>query len=250
MRSPGGPPRSLGPEVPPALARARLALAVSVVATLVVYFSPAAGWLGYPLLILSTLVHELGHGVAAVVSGGQFAGLQVWPNGSGVAEVRMAPPPWARAFTALGGLVGPAVAAAGLFVAGRSTRGARWALVVSAVVLLASLAWTRNAFATIFVSMLAVALALLAWRAGRELGRLVVVFLGVQLALSVFSRAGYLFTTTAETGAGSFPSDTAVIAEALGGPPWAWGALCGGLSVVVLTLGIRSFWGRDSRPRG
>jgi len=67
------------------------------------------------------------------------------------------------------------------------------------------------------------------------------VFLSTQLALSVFSRADYLFTAVATTGAGTMPSDTAQIAAALGGPHWAWGLACGAFSIVVLAGGVLWF---------
>ena len=64
----------------------------------------------------------------------------------------------------------------------------------------------------------------------------------MQLALSVFSRADYLFTATASTGAGAHPSDVAHIAEALLLPYWFWGGAVGLMSVLVLVLGLASFF--------
>jgi hypothetical protein len=70
----------------------------------------------------------------------------------------------------------------------------------------------------------------------------VLLFVAVQLALSVFSRGDYLFMTEATTPAGSFPSDVANMARALGGPYWLWGLICGGFSVVSLVVGIWAFF--------
>ena len=64
--------------------------------------------------------------------------------------------------------------------------------------------------------------------------RFTLVFLAVQLALSVFSRSDYLFTSVARTGAGPMPSDVAQMASALFLPFWFWGAACGALSLAVL----------------
>jgi hypothetical protein len=63
---------------------------------------------------------------------------------------------------------------------------------------------------------------------------------GVQLALSVFSRSDYLFTDTARTATGSMPSDVAHISEALFLPYWVWGLVTGGISIAVLVGGMRS----------
>lgn len=39
----------------------------------------------YPLRLFVSLVHELGHGLAAILTGGSFVKFEVFPNGSGVA---------------------------------------------------------------------------------------------------------------------------------------------------------------------
>ncbi len=68
-----------------------------------------------------------------------------------------------------------------------------------------------------------------------------VAFLAVQLSLSAFSRADYLFTATAQTGAGTFPSDVAQMANSLLLPYWFWGATCGTFSILVLLAGLWLF---------
>lgn len=78
-------------------------------------------------------------------------------------------------------------------------------------------------------------------------------FTAVQLALSVFSRGDYLFTATARTGRGALPSDAAQLADALIGPYWFWGGVCGLLSVAALLFGVVTFFrpaagGRRPRP--
>ena len=75
----------------------------------------------------------------------------------------------------------------------------------------------------------------------------VLVFLAVQLALSVFTRGDYLFTEVARSSAGAMPSDVAVIAAHLGGPYWAWGLACGLVSVLVLIGGLAWYRRGDSR---
>jgi membrane-associated phospholipid phosphatase len=67
------------------------------------------------------------------------------------------------------------------------------------------------------------------------------VFLAVQLSLSVFSRGDYLFSEVARTGSGDFPSDVANMADALFLPYWFWGATCGAFSVAVLVVGLWAF---------
>jgi hypothetical protein len=75
-------------------------------------------------------------------------------------------------------------------------------------------------------------------KSSAKAAQLAIVFVAVQLALSVFSRGDYLFTATANTANGPMPSDVAQIAEALVGPYWLWGAVCGATSIGVLMGGL------------
>lgn len=223
--------------------RARLVLLVSLVATVVVYAIGPLRTLAYPLLLLSTLAHELGHGLAAMISGGRFHQLTMYYDGSGVAQWSGAPSRLRLAFVAAGGLVGPAFAASLGFLFGRRARTARLALGVSAILLAITLLFfVRGVAGMLFVAVLAVLLGLVARSASDEIAQLVLVFFAVQLALSVFSRGDYLFTPTAMTGQGAMPSDVGQMASALFLPYWFWGFLCGAVSVVVLILGLRAYW--------
>ena len=140
------------------------------------------------------------------------------------------------------GVVGPALAAIGMFLLARTQRRTRVALALSAVLLLlALLLVVRNLFGIVFVLGVASALAAVAYRGQSWVPRFTLVFLAVQLALSVFSRSDYLFVPVARTSAGPMPSDVAQIASALPLPFWFWGAVCGALSLAVLLLGVRAY---------
>lgn len=230
--------------------RARAALKWSVVLTLALYLVPFGALLAYPLLLLSTLFHELGHGVAAMLTGGSFESLAIFADGSGVARHSGSGGHLAHGFTAAGGLLGPAVVAAIAFAAGRSRRGARTLLGVIAIALVVALTLVvRNPFGIVFTIAVAGAAAWLAVRGSDATAQLGCVFLATQLALSVFSRADYLFTDTAVTGAGTMPSDTAQMAQALGGTYWLWGLACGAFSLVTLAAGVAWFLRVLREPR-
>lgn len=213
-------------------------LLASAVLTLGLPHVPIARYLVWPLMLTSTFAHELGHGLAAVLCGGAFERLELYADGSGVAftatDGRLE-----RAFTAAGGLVGPAIAALVLFTLARSERWARVGLAALTVGLLAAeLLVVRNPFGLAFVSALALALGAVVRFGDAWWARFTLVFLAVNLAVSVFTRGDYLFTPTARTAAGTLPSDVASIAEALLLPYWLWGALCGALSLAALAVGL------------
>ena len=129
-----------------------------------------------------------------------------------------------------------------MFLLARTQRRARVALAVTAgLLLLALVLVVRNLFGIAFVLVVAAALSAIVYRGQGWVPRFALVFLAVQLALSVFSRSDYLFTSVARTGVGPMPSDVAQMASALFLPFWFWGAACGALSLAVLLLGVRTY---------
>lgn len=220
----------------------RQVLLLCVALTLAVFFVPYGRIIGYPLLLLSTLVHEMGHGLTALLVGGRFNSFQMWSDGSGVAAIGGASSRLSSAAIAAGGLVGPSVAAALSFLAAKNATVARIFLSLLGVGLIVSeFLFVRNMFGWIFVGVLAAAFLWLAQQSRSWLAQASLVFVAIQLSLSVFSRSDYLFTERAITTAGSMPSDVAAIADALLLPYWFWGVLCGLFSVAVLGLGLWSY---------
>lgn len=216
------------------------ALAGAAVLTLALYFVPQLDVIARPLSLLSTLVHELGHGLTALLLGGDLHRLTIWSDGSGQADYSGAFGRLGLAATAAGGLLGPPIGALAMFLASRGARSSRYALTAFVLLLVVALVlWVRNLFGLFFVAALCALLGLLLWKGGRW-AQLVTAFLALQLALSVFSRSDYLFTSRAETAGGLAPSDTAQIAEALFLPFWFWGALIALLSLAILAVGLRS----------
>ena len=234
-------PRGAQPAASPA---AEVALLVAIGLTLGLYLIPAP-WgsrLAWPLLMLSTCAHEMCHGLAALVVGGQFESFRLWPDGSGIASTADSGKPIENAFIAAGGLLGPAVFAAGMFVAASRPRLARYGLGAFGLALLASeLLVVRGGFGLVYVGAAGALLLALAVRLSPAWARIVVLFMGAQLSLAVFSRADYLFTKVARTAGGDEPSDVEVIAQALGLPYYFWGLVCGGLSLAVLAAGAWVF---------
>lgn len=219
--------------------RARYTLLISVVVTIVLYKVPQLHMIAYPLMLISTLVHEMGHGVAAMLAGGTFHHFYMFDDGSGVAYWSGHVSDLGRAFIAAGGLVGPAIGAAVCFVCARRVSTARYCLAgIGLILIVAELAVVRNLYGVLFVGVLAGLCLLIALRAGPDLVQLSLVFLAVQLALSVYARSDYLFTKVAQTAQGLSASDSQHIAEAMGvGPYWFWGGVCALFSAAVLILG-------------
>lgn len=220
----------------------RTALLVSIAVTVLLWIIPYGHTIGYPLVLLSTIAHEMGHGIAALLVGGRFDSFVVNADASGVAACAAPNSRWASAFVSAGGLCGPACAAALGFTAARKPRSGRWALLAAGAFLGVSLPWVvRNLVGWVAVGAFAALFLGVAIKAGAEAARTVLVFLSVQLSLTVFSRGGYLFTPSAHTANGVMPSDVANMSSALFLPYWFWGAVCGAFSVAVLLIGGWSY---------
>jgi hypothetical protein len=104
--------------------------------TLLIAFVPWLGWLGYPFRLLLTMVHELGHGLAALMTGGEFIRFVISADGSGLATTAGG---W-RWVIIPAGYVGVALFGATLILLGRSHRWSRIALgVIGGTMVLLSL---------------------------------------------------------------------------------------------------------------
>jgi hypothetical protein len=217
--------------------RARWVFALTAGVTLVLYLVPFLDVIARPLIYISTLVHELGHGIGAILVGGDFLKLEMWSDGSGVA-MNAARTNGQHAFISAAGLVGPAFAAAGGFALTRRRKWARIGLLVIGVVLVWAMIFKiRTAFGMVVAGSVGGVSLLVALKAHEDWAQLLLGFLSVQLALSVFSRSDYLFTDTAQTGAGTGVSDSAAIGQLIGGPYWLWGGVCALVSLAALGLG-------------
>ena len=87
---------------------------------------PFIGLINYPFRLLLTIVHELGHGLAALITGGHFIRFVIFPNGSGLAYTAGG---W-RFMVIPAGYLGVAVFGAVLILLGRNHRWSRWAMAV------------------------------------------------------------------------------------------------------------------------
>lgn len=198
---------------------------------------PFGTTLAYPLVLLSTLAHEMGHGIAAILVGGTFHEFQLFPDSSGVAYTS-SKGAFASALIAAGGLVGPAIVSMMFFSWAHHAKRLFFALGLALII--AEILVVRNIFGLAFVGGVAIVSLWVSTLKNHGLQRLVAYFIGIQLALSVFSRSDYLFTPVAHTGGGTMPSDVANMASALWLPYWVWGGICAIFSILCLGLGIRT----------
>jgi hypothetical protein len=223
--------------------RQRVALLAAVALGSVLLWQTALGsLLLYPFTILATWFHEMGHGLAAMLSGRGFERLLIFADGSGLAE-SLRPGDGYRltdALVAASGPLGPAVAGAALIVASRSPAATRAALAVLGAALVAStIIWVRSPTGWLVLPALGAAIAALALRGPPPWQGFVIQLLGVQAAISAWRQLDYLFSRGGNVGGAPHRSDTGAIADVLFLPYWFWGAA---ISAAILAL----LWGSFS----
>ncbi len=227
---------------PPERTRLLWLLAAALV-TVILWQVPLGNYILYPFTILATWFHEMAHGIAALILGGGFTKLLIFPDGSGLAYYSgpLFLEPISRALVAAAGPIGPPLAGAALIIASRNTKSASLALKILAVLLLVSTAiWVRSLFGIIAIPALGLVTLFISLKASSRTQAFAVQFLGVQACVSTYLQVGYLFSHSA----GSLGiSDTARIQEVLLLPYWFWGALIAASSFLILVRSLQIAYG-------
>lgn len=221
----------------------RVALLLGMaLASILLWQTTLGSLLLYPFTILATWFHEMGHGIAAMLTGRGFERLLIFADGSGVAE-SLRPADGYRftdALVAASGPVGPAIAGALLIISSRSPTATRNALAVLGVALIAStLIWVRSPTGWLVLPLMGIAIVVLAQRGSLRLQRFVIQLLGVQACISVWRQFDYLFSPGGNVGGQLQRSDTGAIADVLLLPYWFWGASISAAILAILWWSFR-----------
>jgi len=230
-------------ELPNTQDRALFWLFLAAFFTLVIWNIPMGRQILFPFTVLATWFHEMGHGIAALMVGGNFHKLEIFSNASGLAYISMAQGatyPLKSAFSSAGGLLGPPVVGAMLILAGRNVRTANWAFgILSLSMFLSVIFLVRTVFGVAAIGSMATLFLLLAWKASAGVKQVAVQFLGVQACLATYVQLDYLFTHKVVVGGQERLSDTGSIAEHLLLPYWFWGGALAFVSSLILILSLR-----------
>ena len=199
----------------------------------------------YPLTLFTTWVHEMGHGITALVLGGRFDELKMFWDGSGWAasgDVR-------EALISAGGLLAPPFIGALLIAVIHGPKRARIALTILAAAIAISLViWVRSATGLFVMPFIALALVWTAWRGFRvhpEYRVVVCQALGVILALDTLTRmVSYSFEKEVTVDGTTSPSDIQNVAHFLGGSYVIWGLVVTAIAVGLLASALWWAWRR------
>jgi hypothetical protein len=221
----------------------RALIFAAAIAWLLEHVVPFGRLILYPFTLLATWVHETGHGVAAMATGGHFDKLEIFGDASGLAHTREVGNV-AIAITCLGGMLAPPLVGALLLAVARGPRRARVALGVMAALLIVTLAlWVRSMTGFIVVPACAALLGWAAWSWEPSRRLILAQFIAVMLALDTVGRmVGYAMASKATVGGEERTSDVAAAADALGGNHYVWGALVITVALALLAAGLWIAW--------
>ncbi len=190
-----------------------------------------------PIMFLSTWAHELGHGMGAIITGGRFIELTVFPNFSGLALTGTSNS-FQRVMVLVVGLLGPSLLGVLMIILTRALNWYRLAIIVLAVLLAMSQIWAADSFTRLALAGWMLILAAIAWKVPNKALLYVSHIIAIALCLDALTGFGYFFIGNGEIDGSLYRSDTGAISDILGGPHWLWGGLIAALSVVILFAGV------------
>lgn len=215
--------------------------------TIVLWNIPGGSLVLYPFSLLGTWFHEMAHGLAAIMMGGSFKQLVIFPDGSGYAQFAYTSlflGPIGKSFVAAAGPIGPSIAGA-VFIAASTSKKAteRTLYIFSIALVLSSLIWVRPliSWGFLIVLIFSIVAVLITLKASDNFKTLTLQFLAVQAFISVYQSIGYLFSSGAYVDNSPNLSDTQMIAESLLLPYWFWGAAILVVNIILIYISMKVF---------
>lgn len=205
-----------------------------------IWQSPSLGTIRYPFILLGTWFHEMGHGLTALILGGDFTILKIFENGGGVAHVsysnKIFPANITGALISAGGLLGPCIMGALLIISATKNKTALWMLRLLIISIVFSvIIWVRSQIGIVVLIGISVLLSLILYIKNTKLIIWTILFLGLQSTLSTYLQLDYLFTSSFMRDGQKRISDTQAIADNLFGTYWFW-------AIVIVSISLMLLW--------
>ncbi len=196
----------------------------------------------YPFTILGTWFHEMGHGLSAIILGGSFIRLDIFPDASGIAvhSENSYLAALGRALIATGGPIGPTIAGSLFIVASSKKNLTRLILFLLALVLIISdILWVRTLFGFVIILIFGLLVGFISLKANDKVQKFTLQFLGIQAFLSLYLSLNYLFSSGGIVNGVAFKSDTQHMADNLLLPYWFWAVVILAFSLFLIYFSFR-----------
>jgi hypothetical protein len=232
-------------------------LLIATVITIALWFIPYTEYLVYPIRLFVTFIHEGSHALASLLTGSSVQSLTVTTDGSGM--VYSLPSNWfAALLISSAGYLGTTAFGVLLLVLIRRAYSARIILTVSAIfvgimtlgfgflaplwnIFSAQVTFGSVAFTVFSGALLTVGLLAMAKYASLKAAQFALSFLAVQCLLNAFLDLKTLFFINAPFVGSDIHTDAANMAMATGLPAFAWVFIWIGISVLMLSVGLRFY---------
>lgn len=223
-----------------ARSRGLLILLLAALAFLILNRVPFGHYIQWPFVIITTFVHEMGHGLIAIMTGGNLIQIEIYQDASGLARTETVVG-WRQAAIAAGGLLAPSLIGGGFIIAGINRQSSsRVFLVFSLFILISCFLWVRSAFGLLILLPTGALFLWLSQRGSAVMQHFIIQFIGVHMLVDTVTRSiSYLFSSNATVGGQSRHSDTAVIAQQLIGGHLLWASIIAVLSVWIFYFSLR-----------
>lgn len=229
-----------------------LTVAGVFLAAVVLPHLPLLNLLTYPLTELNTLIHELGHAIGCLLTGGTVAAMTIVPDGAGHGGLTYCRGGIPFIFQQTGYL-GTTIAGCSLIALAKYPRAAKIALIVlgatfgiASVTVMLQGVFTANKFQAVGSMVTGLLLAGAFVYSGMKLNakwaNLLLLFIGVQMGMTALMDTWNLILLSLGM-AGNAWSDATNMARLTGAPAIIWALLWAGLSAWMLLMTIS--WAYD-----
>ena len=197
----------------------------------------------YPFTIMGTWFHEMGHGLTALIMGGEFLQLEIFTSGSGVATSRLSNPylpvKIADALISAGGLLGPPITGAFVILMSKSYKSSKIVLYLLAISMLVSVViWVKGPVGITIITCLGLLFLFIAIKAKPVIHQFAAQLIGIMACISTYRQLDYLFMGEATINGNTMLSDTGQIAAQLGLTYSFWGTLILIISFIMLVYSL------------
>jgi len=194
----------------------------------------------WPFVIITTFVHEMGHGLVAILTGGKLLQIEIYQNASGLARTQTIAG-WRQAVIAAGGLLAPSLVGGAFIIAGKSKyASSRVFFAFSVFILLCCVLWVRSAFGLLILLPTGILFLLLSLKGSTTIQHFIIQFIGVHMLVDTFTRTlSYLFSSSVIVAGQTRHSDTAMIAQHLIGGTLFWASIIALFSIWIFYFSLR-----------
>ncbi len=209
---------------------------LALVAVFVLWNVPQLDAVLYPFRLFVTYVHEAGHGLAALLTGGRFLGFEVFHNGAGLARTAGGSP----LFILPAGYLGAALFGAVLFfLVNRYHRARIIAMSLGVLLILFTLLFGLGSLTALVVGLAFGALLIgLGWKANEDITAFVLSLLAILTGLNAVFDIWYLVGNSG-AGLGDIRNDAAAFSATVFPLPGAvWALIWAGIAVWMLWLSV------------